>query len=370
MASGKGHKASWIRKLLVFLNILAVLLLLSAYAALFTDPRTFWPLAFAGLAYPVILVVNLGFILIWLVTWKRVIFLSLVTVLAGWTQLTTLVPLRLTSPKTTGTGNLGIITYNVHGFNYPNAESSEVQHQVAAFLKGETPLVVCMQEFKPRGASTLKGFGDEVGLPHFYQKNYLEYRDRQVTYGLVIYSRNPVLQTGFLRDGRERVFAVWADVSDGTTTYRVYNCHLVSVRFGAKDYTFYEDLKHQSTENLEIKEGVLNIFQKLKRAFIMRSGQVESLLGSVRKSPFPVILAGDLNDTPFSYTYHQLTRNLSDAYREAGKGWAGNTFAGHLPSYRIDYILHSEKMKAVRYVRHGAGFSDHYPVSATLSAKP
>jgi endonuclease/exonuclease/phosphatase family metal-dependent hydrolase len=139
------------------------------------------------------------------------------------------------------------------------------------------------------------------------------------------------------------------------------------VRFGTKEYSFYEDLKNQATETLALREGVFNILRKLKKAFMIRSEQVDKLVTSLNGSPYPVILAGDLNDSPFSYSYHRLTRNLKDSYREAGNGWAGNTFAGPLPSYRIDYILHSNNLEAVTYRKHINELSDHYPVSASLN---
>ena len=370
MPGNKGKKGSWFKKLLVLLNILAVLALLASYAALFTDPRVFWPLAFAGLAYPLILALNLVFIAVWLFSWKRYLFLSLVPVLAGWTQIMAMIPFRFSAQDMPASGSFKVITYNVHGFNYAKSDNSATQGQVIGFIKAEKPAVVCLQEFKPRGGATLQSLGDSIGLSSCYHKNYLEYKDKGVIYGLAIFSRYQVIKTGYLRDERNRIFAVWADISDGKNICRIYNCHLVSVRFGTKEYSFYEDLKNQATENLDLKEGVFNILRKLKRAFIIRSEQVEQVTASVATSPYPVIVAGDLNDSPFSYCYRQLTMNLQDSYREAGSEWAGSTFAGPLPSYRIDYILHSEKFRAVEYAKRMSGLSDHYPVSATLNIEP
>jgi endonuclease/exonuclease/phosphatase family metal-dependent hydrolase len=367
MAGKKGKKIVWLKRVLVFLNFLAVVAILASYAALYVDPRTFWPLAFAGLAYPLILVTNLFFVLVWLVSWKKYIFLSLIPVLAGWTQLMTLVPVHFSKPAIPLSASFKVITYNIHGFNYNTSDNTVTQKRVLDFLRAKKPSVVCFQEFKPRGGATVKGLGDSIGLPSYYHKNYLEYKDNEVIYGIIIYSRYPVMQTGYLKDDRNRVFAIWADINDGKSTVRVYNCHLVSVKFGTKEYSFYEDLKNQATENLDLKDGVFNILKKLKRAFLIRSEQVEKVIASARRSPYPVIVAGDLNDSPFSYCYRQLTRNLEDAYREAGSGWAGNTFAGQLPSYRIDYILHSNKIEAVHYLKHMTDYSDHYPISVILN---
>jgi endonuclease/exonuclease/phosphatase family metal-dependent hydrolase len=366
MARKTGNRGSWLKKLMVFLNILAVLALLGSYAALFIDPRTFWPPAFAGLAYPVILAVNILFVLLWLLTWKKYVFLSLLPILAGWTQLMALVPFHFSDPEAPSENDIRVVTYNIHGFNYIKDENVNTQERIIGLLRSEKPAIVCFQEFKPRGMATLQSLGDSIGLSSFYQKNYLEYRNTEVIYGMIIYSRYPILQSGYLRDERNRVFAIWAEVQSGNEKFRIYNCHLVSVRFGSKEYSFYEDLKNQETEKLDLKEGVFNILKKLKRAFILRSEQTEKLVSSIKKSPYPVILAGDFNDSPFSYCFHSLTRELKDSYREAGSGWRGNTFAGQFPSFRIDHIMHSGKFRAVAYKKFMSEFSDHYPVSVAL----
>ena len=57
----------------------------------------------------------------------------------------------------------------------------------------------------------------------------------------------------------------------------------------------------------------MNILRKLKRAFLKRASQVEIIQEYVRRSPYPVILCGDFNDTPVSYTMGTLTNELKDA---------------------------------------------------------
>ena len=74
-----------------------------------------------------------------------------------------------------------------------------------------------------------------------------------------------------------------------------------------------------------------------------------------------MILTGDFNDTPISYTYNRLTKKLFDSFKDAGKG-IGSTYRGPLLGLRIDFILHSESMKARSYITSEAGFSDHHPV--------
>ena len=369
MPAKKGRRVTWLSKFMIFLNILVVLALFCSYGARYIDPRMCWSLALAGLAYPIILVINLFFVVLWLVRWKKYIFLSLVSIFIGWTELMTIFPIHFSDPQLSSDETIKMMTYNTHGFNYPKTDKVVTQNRALDFIRKEKPGILCFQEFKPRGEYTIKTLGDTLGLSYSYQKNYLEYKDKEVVYGMAIYSKYPILKTGFLKDDKNRVFAIWTDIANSQDTIRIYNCHLVSVRFGTGDYSFYEDLKNQSTEKIDYKGGIFKIVKKLKRAFISRSGQTDRLVTSIGQSPYPVLLGGDLNDSPFSYSYHHLSGKLKDSYREAGKGWSGNTFAGQLPSYRIDYLMFSKKMKAGNYQKYQIDYSDHYPISVLITKR-
>ena len=160
--------------------------------------------------------------------------------------------------------------------------------------------------------------------------------------------------------------AIFTDIVLNKDTIRIYNVHLESFRFGNDDYSFYSHLTEPTSENLKIKEGSLKIFGKLKKAFVLRAEQVEILKKEVSGSPYPVILCGDFNDTPSSYTYHRMNDGLTDAFRTAGHGIFGNTFAGNFPSFRIDYVMFDDKFAAFNYRKYNTDLSDHYPVSVYL----
>src|SRR5204862_7418375 len=107
---------------------------------------------------------------------------------------------------------------------------------------------------------------------------------------------------------------------------------------------------------------------RLKRAFIKRSQQVRVLHRHILESPYPVILCGDFNDTPSSYTYATLCKGMEDSFRESGSGF-GKTYIGAFPSFRIDYILHDGKLHSTGYLTHGEKLSDHFPISCWIGRK-
>ena len=119
-----------------------------------------------------------------------------------------------------------------------------------------------------------------------------------------------------------------------------------------------------------IKEGSKRMFWKLRKAFILRSMEVNTLTKHIAACRYPIILAGDFNDTPSSYSYRQLTLQLTDSFKEAGNGFFESTYAGRFPSFRIDYILHSKKFSAQAYKKFDIELSDHYPITSTLIFHP
>ena len=115
--------------------------------------------------------------------------------------------------------------------------------------------------------------------------------------------------------------------------------------------------KRLQWRNIEQDEvaGSISILRKLKSAFVKRAKQVDALHEYISKSPYPVILCGDFNDTPTSYTYHTVRGGLRDAFVDSGTGMSG-TYAGKLPSFRIDYILYDKKFKSFKIF-----FSNFFP---------
>jgi endonuclease/exonuclease/phosphatase (EEP) superfamily protein YafD len=55
----------------------------------------------------------------------------------------------------------------------------------------------------------------------------------------------------------------------------------------------------------EIQSGSKRILQKLKEGYIIRSKQVQVMVEHMKNSPYPVLVCGDFNDVPWSYTYQQ-----------------------------------------------------------------
>ncbi|MBK6345563.1 MAG: endonuclease/exonuclease/phosphatase family protein [Bacteroidales bacterium] len=133
-----------------------------------------------------------------------------------------------------------------------------------------------------------------------------------------------------------------------------------------EDYLFVSELTNQAEDQVLFSENSKKILRKFKQAFISRASEAREVAEQIKQSPFPVIVCGDFNDTPSSYTYKKMSEGLSDAFKESGRGF-GQTYAGRFPSFRIDYILHDPEMQSSGFRRTRVPLSDHYPVSTYIS---
>ena len=101
----------------------------------------------------------------------------------------------------------------------------------------------------------------------------------------------------------------------------------------------------------------------LKQGFVRRSHQSQLVKAQINSSPYPVIVAGDFNDTPVSYSYRKIRKGLNDSFVSSGYG-AGFTYKGNYPPNRIDYILYDNALESTYFETLKVKYSDHYPIVA------
>lgn len=106
-----------------------------------------------------------------------------------------------------------------------------------------------------------------------------------------------------------------------------------------------------------------------------RNNQIAHLLDHLKHEPLPYIVAGDFNTSDQSPTYQALAAHMNDAFRAAGRGFGGSwpvSSARGLPGFlppliRIDYIWHSDHLRAVEAGQGPPLGSDHLALLATLA---
>lgn len=367
----RNKKMSLASKLMVMINLIFVCLLLLSYLAQYISPAHFWPLAFAGLAYPVFLILNLFFVLFWLVFLKKYFILSLIAILLGYNQIRTYINFSGSDRRLILENSFKVMSYNVRLFDLYNwrSESSKLT-QLAIFnlIQEESPDVLCIQDYYS-GAGKHIDFADTICKKAGYKFHSIELFNKEqkgLPYGLAIFSRFPIIHTEKLVFTNSVVnFCQSVDIKIGKDTIRIMNMHLESIKFGKEDYSFVSEVASAKAANDKLKKGFMAIVGKMKSAYIKRASQIETVAEALKKSSFPLILAGDFNDTPVSYCYKQIANELDDTFVDEGNG-LGQTHTQMLPLLRIDYIFHSEALKTLEHKTIDKDYSDHFPVVARL----
>lgn len=357
-------------KIILILNILAAVAMLMAYLAPLVNPaRMVFPALF-GLAYPYLLMVHLAFICYWLIRLKKQIFISLLVVLIGWNHLNNLIPLNLRTSEipvnSSGDQFLKTLSYNVRGFNiYQWSKEPEAKKEIFEFLESQDPQLVCFQEYytSEKGGQTHKYISEQLSYLPYNAVYFTADPANKNGFGIATFCKYPIVKKSRIPFNSSFNAAMYTDILFAKDTIRIFNIHLQSIKFQEDNYAFMDTARFKYN-NEQIGE-LRAIGSRLKTAFSMRAEQAKVIASYIKDSPHPVVVMGDFNDTPQSYAYRKIKKGLDDAFRKAGRGF-GNTYAGELPSFRIDYIMYGPPMLSSGFKRIKTDHSDHYPISTYL----
>ncbi len=352
-------------KIFLFINFLAAMSVGLSYLSIYISPEKAWLLAFFGLAYPYILIVNIFFIIIWIFARKLWFLLSVIFVLLGANHFNDFFQVNLFAKQSKLKAPFKMMSYNVRLFDLYNwgknwTYNKKNRNLIYQFLQKEQPDIICFQEYF---TDTLGKFNLSDSVARYMKaKHYYEYynvTNRDHRFGLATFSSFPIVGQGAIRFSKSKNSSIYVDLKIESDTVRVFNIHMESIHFQKDDYNFVDSILNPEKEQISRSK---KIYRKLRNAFTKRSHQADMLAESIAKSPYPVFACGDFNDSPISYAYHKVRGSLNDAFEETGSGM-GNTYRGELASFRIDFILHSNSIKIADYNTVKVDYSDHYPIS-------
>lgn len=364
------------RKIWLILNILVVLWLLLGVLSMRIPPYEFWPAGFVAFSLPGALVLNFLFFIYWLIRRSWYVFLPLAVIGLGWNHYGRLVSITWENELPQEAKTLQVLSYNVHIFNaYEQIVEGvpRVSEEMVDWVATHPADVFCLQEFYSRVNSTEYNNFNRIGKR--YNRNVFAstYQGDRIKadLGIAIFSKYPIIEGNTIRfpntPERSANRAAWVDINVNGDTIRVYAVHLQSMSIKAEDI---ENTYSAIGDEASFKKESRNLARRLRMGFKARAVQVQQLLDHIEGSPYPVIVTGDFNDIPFSYTYSQLVANLKNSFEEAGTG-VGATYNGPLPFLRIDNQFYSEGLEAHSFRTHyEMPLSDHFPISATYIIKP
>lgn len=353
----KEEKKSLVKQFLVNLllgaNLFTLVLLWVCCATTWLDPSLHPNAGVVGLAFPVFVILNLLFIPLWLLFKARMIIVPILGMALCGRYILDYCPINLSSEKD---GDIHVLTWNTHNIQFYMPDSVEY---ATSYIADSNSDIICLQEYN---------FGNDR------YKN-LHERMEAAGYSLLhvssqtIMSRFPVLNEKHIGlESSSPNTVLMADVQlPAGDTLTVFCVHLESNQLSPDDKDQYGQVLRER-QGEQIKDEAHYLQGKLSEAARMRGAQANRLVQCIDSLPASrtVLLCGDFNDTPISYTYQHINRRLKSAFRQGGRG-IGISFSERLFPVRIDHIFHSADYRCTAaHIDHYMRASDHYPLRVTL----
>lgn len=358
-------KKSFIFWFMLFMNLLSIAALSIAYIAAWVRPSIYWPIAFFGLAYPFTFIINILFAIYWIFNRRWFAIVPLLFIALGWNSVLNYIQFGNEAEKNLE-NSFSVLSYNAHLFKSikTNKYDKKTKHEMMEMVLNQKADFICFQEFyyRKKGVYDIKDTLMKKGDYRYFKEEVFDSNDNEVM-SMAFFSKYPIINTEVLHfyDRPHANVCLYADVNYNGDTIRIINIHLQSISFQPEDYQYLDQVKNVETDMQSNKR----IGARIKNAFLHRGEQADKVAELIEESPYPVIVAGDFNDTPASYAFNVISNDLKIAFREKGNG-IGVTYNGAFPNFQIDHILCGQEFEVCDYKIIKKKYSDHYPVKGVF----
>jgi endonuclease/exonuclease/phosphatase (EEP) superfamily protein YafD len=336
---------------------------LTVYALTFWVPSSHWIAGFLMMSFPVTVLVNLAFVIFWLLVDPKKALAPLFLIFLAGIFLDRTYQFNKNKEDLVGSKDrkrtFKVLNYNVYGFwitQHHTREDDAKTNEMKKWLISMDADVLVMPEYNNEDyipAFKTTEFLEKAGYRYH---NFLENKkDRSGQYNtLAIFSRFPIVKHEEIAFESQNGI-MYTDVLIGKQTVRIIGVHLYSMSLRLSNLT------HQR-EMAGIKREARGSFSQIKRGFSERAPQTKMLEYWIKQSPHAIIMTGDFNEIPYSYGYGKYRQLLNNAFEVKGEGF-GFTY-NHVPSFiRIDNQFFDDKKLDVLDFQtlNKIKYSDHYP---------
>jgi endonuclease/exonuclease/phosphatase family metal-dependent hydrolase len=362
------------KKVFIISNFITAVLMVLASITPYVHPGKYWLFGVLTIGFPILFFLLLAFFIFWIFVKPRFAFISLIAIFISWNTIRETIGINFTGNKTGGGGAYKIMSWNVHMFDfYQYKKKPQVKEKMFDLIRNEKPAVACFQEFaytmpKKDSNYTIEALQQKLQMPYYFIQSHpldsVHLKQVLLHYGKAIFSRYPIINSRhiFNHKGNYNYSFMYADIAMPFDTVRVFNIHLQSLYFSNREYGFVENIT-ENNDNIETESK--NVLRKIRTGFYKRGEQADTIKKYIQESPHPVIVCGDFNDVPGSYSYYTVRGVLQDAFVQKGVGF-GRTFNRLSPTLRIDNIFADKNFTVEGYKRVNKDLSDHFPVIAFL----
>ncbi len=308
---------------------------------------------------PVMVTISAVAIVFWLCLGKWIVgSIGILMLIACSAPIKMWFPMNSPSEAEPGQPTFKLLTWNIlHGADLENPEyaGSRVLETILKY----NPDIVCLQE--------VFSF-DEKGMQHFSKSTMdsvralYPYEMGDGSYDSRVLSKYPLNKIYF---GSLHSFnmAEYMTVKLPSREIALINVHLPSFNLDEGEKGIF----HVSRGNVDEKEQLgISILNKMKRAFPLRAEGAERVLNGIDELAMPIVICGDFNDVPASWTYRLfLDKGFQDAY-VATNFWPTYTFYPNYFYFHLDQIFYRGALRPLSVERLDVRSSDHLPLFATF----
>lgn len=340
----------------IFAFIIAVLAILG-WVDGYIESLDSWAISMVGLGLMPLLCLNL-LVFIYKVykrSWWAIIQLGVI--LLNINYISAMIQFDFRSKDELKSEDIKIATYNVHGT--PTDAFNFDLKMVMKYFNSEGVDIICFQEFcDNEGART-----DSIFSVYPYSVIHSQNKGMQ----LAVFSKYPLENSKFLSFENTANCAMSVDVDFKQSGFKILNVHFQTTNLN-QSKTEIARVKNLGIEDPEGKQAFDIVMQRISDNASRRAEQVvavRKVIDSTMQKK-PMIVCGDFNDTPASYTYHAISKGLVDGFKTAGSGY-GYTYKSLYKIFRIDYMFYTPNFTAIEYVSPNVVWSDHNPVILSLA---
>jgi endonuclease/exonuclease/phosphatase family metal-dependent hydrolase len=349
-----------VRYIFVTANVLTALLLIASAFSDRVPPEKSLLFSYLGLLFPFICLLNVFFIVYWLLfrRWKYSL-IGVITFIICWQSVRSYFPLHFNSEPVSGETIIKVLTYNVMVFAYKD-HTEKSPNKIIDYIAGSGADIVCMQEyyFHKSGKGLTAAKLNKALDMYPYRSVILA---NNSSWGLAVYSKYPISNSRRINYKSKNNTSSIHEIDINGKKLTLINNHLESFKLTMEDKTRYSDfIRGVGAETFDGLKGTIQ--QKLGSAYLIRAKQARAIAKEIQQAEGDYLLVcGDFNDTPVSYAHRTIQGALSDAFAGSGRG-LGVTYNQNFFWFRIDNILHSSNMQPLKCRVDKVKYSDHYPL--------
>lgn len=352
-----------VKVIMLTANILVVVIMLLSLVGTKVSPDVFILPSYISLFFPIVVFLNICFVIFWMIARKWLFLISLVTLFFSATQIADTFPLNFGKTKTIAQKvPLKILSYNTMMTGGLEKHTPKHPNQLIQFILDTDADIVCLQEFAVSPKEEYLTQKDVLSIFRKYPYHHIWYKQEQnwAKSGVATFSKFPILNKENIPIKSRYNVSIYSDIIVNNDTIRLFNNHLESNKLTERDRELPVQLKDGFNTD-KLSGTTLHLSRKLGNAYKKRAMQADTIACIISQSPYKVIVCGDFNDHPVSYAYTKIKSNMKDAFAENGFG-LGWTLNLSIYKFRIDFMLYDDAIASDNFKISKVNYSDHYPI--------